>query len=269
MNPVIYEPKGAAREYAPLACNLYTGCSHGCLYCYAPGCRHMTREQFTSDVRPYPDILERLEKDADKMVAAGDRRRVLFSFTSDPYQVFEPGCDVTRQALQIMVDRGLNFEVCTKGGLRAERDFDLLKQGGRFGQSIAWWNTRKADECEPHADNLSSRFFAGQGARENGIYNWVSVEPVIDPSEVFSLFFGAKAPGGCWVDEIRVGKINPRTIGQLPPEWQERVRAVDWQAFTDEAYDLLLRAGKPFMFKESLHPYLNGKPAKVGYEVTP
>ena len=45
----IYEPKGAAREYAELACNLYTGCNHGCLYCYAPGRRFM----FKDSLRPY------------------------------------------------------------------------------------------------------------------------------------------------------------------------------------------------------------------------
>ena len=33
---VIYEPKGKAREYSPLALNLYLDCSHGCKYCYAP-----------------------------------------------------------------------------------------------------------------------------------------------------------------------------------------------------------------------------------------
>ena len=32
---VIYEPKGKAREYSPLALNLYLECQHGCKYCYA------------------------------------------------------------------------------------------------------------------------------------------------------------------------------------------------------------------------------------------
>jgi DNA repair photolyase len=36
---VIYEPKGKAGEYAPLALNLYAGCSHGCTYCFAPTAR--------------------------------------------------------------------------------------------------------------------------------------------------------------------------------------------------------------------------------------
>ena len=30
----IYNPKGKAGEYAPWACNFYTGCSNDCEYCY-------------------------------------------------------------------------------------------------------------------------------------------------------------------------------------------------------------------------------------------
>lgn len=250
----IYEPKGAAREYAELACNLYTGCNHGCLYCYAPACRRLTREQFTSDVRPYPDILKRLEKDADKMAAAGDTRRVLFSFTSDPYQEFEPGCDVTREALQIMVDRGLQFEVCTKGGMRAARDFDLLERGGRFGQSIAWWQADKQQKWEPNAGNLNMRFLAGDQARKHGIYNWLSIEPVIEPGEVLHLIRSAISVD-CWADEFRVGKINHDA---------KLAAAVDWQAFVDDLYPLLLDTGRKFIIKESLHPYLQGRPATGG-----
>ena len=31
----IYAPRTRAREYCDLAVNIYTGCSHGCTYCYA------------------------------------------------------------------------------------------------------------------------------------------------------------------------------------------------------------------------------------------
>mgnify|MGYP001557876463 FL=1 len=30
---LIYEPAGRAREYAALACNVYRGCDHACVYC--------------------------------------------------------------------------------------------------------------------------------------------------------------------------------------------------------------------------------------------
>lgn len=35
MRDPIYEPRGAAREYAELALNVYEGCTHQCAYCYA------------------------------------------------------------------------------------------------------------------------------------------------------------------------------------------------------------------------------------------
>lgn len=31
---LIYQPQGAASEYAKWAINLYHGCSNGCTYCY-------------------------------------------------------------------------------------------------------------------------------------------------------------------------------------------------------------------------------------------
>jgi DNA repair photolyase len=251
----IYEPKGAAREYAPLACNLYDGCLHGCTYCYAPGCRRMTREAFATDIKPYPNILQRLEKDADEMAAAGDTRRVLFSFTSDPYQEYAAGCDVTREALQIMVDRGLQFSVCTKGGMRAARDFDLLKRGGQLGVSLVWgmgddiWPQEK---WEPNAASCYDRLASVFHATRHGIYTWASIEPVIEPTSALKAI-KSLAYNGC--DEFRVGKINHDAA---------LAAGVDWQAFTDECYALLLYLKRPFLFKESLHPYLQGRPVTGG-----
>jgi DNA repair photolyase len=245
---VIYEPKGAAYEYAELACNLYSGCNHGCLYCYVPGCRHLTREQFHSDVRAYPDILKRLERDADKLAAAGDTRRVLFSFTSDPYQDFPRGVDVTREALQIMVDRGLPCEVCTKGGLRAYRDFDLLTKGGRLGVSLVWSSEFHREDWEPEAESLVDRRASLRTASLAGIHTWVSVEPVIRPNEALA----AISSSADYVTEFRVGKVNHDKALEA---------AVDWQEFVDDAYELLLQTGRRFMFKDSLKPYLRGRPA--------
>jgi DNA repair photolyase len=33
---IIYEPTGKAREYSPLAANLYSGCDHNCDFCFVP-----------------------------------------------------------------------------------------------------------------------------------------------------------------------------------------------------------------------------------------
>ena len=54
---IIYEPKGRAREYSPLAANLYRGCGHGCIYCYAPAVTFTAREVFRSHPCPRQDVL--------------------------------------------------------------------------------------------------------------------------------------------------------------------------------------------------------------------
>ena len=246
----IYEPAGAAREYAPLACNLYAGCLHGCSYCYVPGCLRKSRSDFNATVTARAGILEQLEKDADRMVKDGNMKRVLFSFTSDPYQPFPEGVDITRQALQIMVDRGIPFEVCTKGGIRAERDFDLLKQGGRLGVSLVWWEETLREQWEPNAASVGERYQLISRAYRHGIPTWISVEPVIDPSEAMRVLNALRI----FPVEFRIGKIN---------HCKELEEAVDWQAFVDEAYDMLTVEGKTFMLKESLWPYLNGRPANA------
>lgn len=109
----IYEPRGMAREYAALACNLYCGCSHGCLYCYAPSCLQRKREVFHSEVSPRVGVIEALRKDAAGH--AGTYERVLLSFTSDPYQPAQNELGLTREALEVLVEHRVPFQVLTKG----------------------------------------------------------------------------------------------------------------------------------------------------------
>ena len=58
---VIYEPKGRAREYSELACNLYRGCTHGCRYCYAPATMRTTGEKWHGKAEPRKGVLRLLE----------------------------------------------------------------------------------------------------------------------------------------------------------------------------------------------------------------
>ncbi|MEN6645271.1 MAG: hypothetical protein ABFE08_22745, partial [Armatimonadia bacterium] len=90
--PVIYEPQGAALEYAELAANLYRGCSHSCRFCYAPSVLRKSGtslESFRHDVQPRPDIIKQFARDCRKLAEAECTKRVLLSFTTDPYQPAE------------------------------------------------------------------------------------------------------------------------------------------------------------------------------------
>ncbi len=81
--PVIYEPRGKAREYSDLAVNLFTGCSHACRYCYCPAILRKTVDACAFDPQPRKGILRDLQRDAKKL--RGDPREILLSFISDPY----------------------------------------------------------------------------------------------------------------------------------------------------------------------------------------
>ncbi len=84
---VIYEPKGKAREYSPLALNLYNGCSNGCKYCYVPAYCRRDRKEFKNNTVVRKDVLKKLERDCQEL--KGGSQQILMCFTSDPYQIAE------------------------------------------------------------------------------------------------------------------------------------------------------------------------------------
>lgn len=77
MNKPIYEPRGRAREYGELAVNIYTGCNHGCSYCYAPAVLHRGREEF-AEVRPRPGIVEEVRRQLEREKISG---KTIFQWT--------------------------------------------------------------------------------------------------------------------------------------------------------------------------------------------
>lgn len=237
----IYEPAGMAREYAPLACNLYRGCEHGCLYCYAPSCLRLRREEFHRPGVPRRGILEELARDARRL--SGSRKRVLFCFTCDPYQPAEAELQLTRRALRVMVEAALPFQVLTKGGTRACRDLDLFQAGdGVFATSLVFTEEADREEWEPRAATLADRVEALRQMHEAGVPTWVSIEPVVSPQQALQIIRDCAEIVDVW----KVGRLNHHPLGAT----------IDWRAFATELYPLLRSTGRPYLIKESLRPYL-------------
>ena len=203
---IVYEPKGEAREYSPLAVNLRVGCEHECRYCYGPLAFRKNRAAFHSNVKTKERALEKLEHDASALRKIGDGRQILLSFASDPYSPEEIKTGLTRQAIEILARNDLRFTVLTKGGTRACRDFDLLERYEKcsFGTTLVLSVQHDADFWEPHAAALADRVEAIKAANQRGIKTWVSMEPVIDPAQAISL---VKALNPV-VDHWKIGKLN-------------------------------------------------------------
>ena len=170
--PIIYEPRGKAKEYADLAANLYRGCIHSCDYCFAPSTTRKPVELFHSPgfVAPRKDVLKQLERDAIKLRDNSCELNVLMSFTTDPYQPIDEALQLTREAIKILNRENLGVTILTKGGKLAQRDFDLLKLDPRnqFGVTLTCSSPGESLEWEPSAslpeeriDNL--REAHGQG----------------------------------------------------------------------------------------------------------
>ena len=239
---IIYEPKGAAKEYSELAINLYLGCKHGCKYCFAPSCMFKIKEEYFSEQAIRKDILINLEKDLKKMNKNKDKRRVLFCFICDPYQKDENFNIITREALLLFKKYNISFQILTKGGMKAIRDFDLYKNGDAFAVTLTFQDKTKSLEWEPNAALPSERIESLKIAHSKGIETWVSFEPVIECEECFKLIDETYK----FVDLYKIGKINH--YKDAPKQ--------DWEKFTKEVISKLKKLGKKYYIKDSLKKYI-------------
>lgn len=240
---VIYEPQGRAREYAPLAANLYSGCAHGCLYCYAPLALKRNKEEFHLEPVARKNILRQLETDCKKIKKQGnDGLQVLLCFTCDPYQPIENDLQITRRAIEILHRYGLSVQILTKAGTRASRDFDLLTEKDAFATTMTFLDNERSLRWEPNAALPADRIEAIKQAKNMGIPTWVSLEPVIDPKQALEIIRQTHE----FVDLFKVGPLNYR------PETKQ----VDWRKFGFEVIELLEKLGKKYYIKEDLKKYL-------------
>ena len=238
-NKVIYTPGGRASEYADLALNLYSGCSHGCLYCYAPLALRRDRVKFHANVAPRKDILKKIRKDAPEHKG----KEVFMCFSCDPYPS-GVNTSTTREAIKILHSHGVGVNILTKGGLRMLRDMDLMisrPELSRVGATLTFAGYLDSCQDEPHAAAPSERIEMLQRAHEAGIDTWVSLEPVIVPQQTLELIT-LSAP---YVDHYKVGMLN----------YDPRAKAIDWAAFLRDATALLTEFGKDFYIKKDLAVY--------------
>ncbi len=236
----IYKPTGRAREYAEWAVNLYSSCTHGCLYCYAPQVLHMDRAAFHAECIERPDILQKLRHDA-RILQGTITDPVLLCFTCDAYQ---PGEHATRAALSILREFDIPFTVLTKG-VYANRDFDLYGPRDSFGVTLTLINRGDLDTWEPHAASAMRRIWLLREAHARGIRTWVSFEPVIDPAQTLRLIDATHEfvdVAQKFVDHYKVGKLNYHPLA----------KTIDWAKFLRDVTAELDGYGADYYIKRDL-----------------
>jgi len=236
---IIYQPKGRALEYSPLACNQYMGCTHGCKYCYAQGCMRTSSLKWMSNVYIRKDVLENFEKDARKI--ENSSKRILFSFLSDPYQPIEKEHHITRKCLELVAKYNLQSSILTKGSRDLiEQDFDLYhKARTQLGITISFSKDETRQQWEPNASTIHDRLELLKEAHKDGIYTWVSLEPVIDPKEALEVLHAAHPYVSFW----KIGKLNHNKTIE---------KQVDWKRFLLSAKTFLNEVHAKYYIKKDL-----------------
>lgn len=238
---LIYEPRGKAREYSPLALNLYLGCTHKCKYCYAPNCTRTDREKYYSIPSPRKNIVKNLECELNKN---SYKKQVMLSFIGDCYCETTDNNETTREVLKLLLKHRVPVSILTKNPERALKDLDVIKKFGKHiqvGSTLTFYKIKDSMEWEPGAPTPKNRVDALKVFHDEGVRTFASMEPVIIPEQTIQLIkYTAKHN---IIDVYKVGKIN---------NYKEMDKYIDWNDFLEKAVELLRGYGKEFYVKEDL-----------------
>jgi DNA repair photolyase len=204
--------------------NPYSGCDHGCLYCYAS-----SYVPNFSGCRPKKDQLIALEREAAKLKG----EIVSISNSSDPYPRMEANVGWTRRCLEILSESNCRIQIITKSNI-VTRDDDLL---GKIPSSVALTITTDDDQLakilEPYAPSPSQRLRAAQDLIDKGIPVTVRVDPIIpfvneDPKRLIAAF------ADIGVKHVTCSTYKPkpdnwRRLSQALPEVAEKLKPLYFQ----------------------------------------
>jgi len=162
----------AYRDSTGYTANLYRGCTHGCVYCYAPSLTHDERRWGS-----YVDVKVNAPQVLEKELRGLRKDEVFLSSASDPYQPVEARYGVTRRCLEVLLRHRYPVSILTRSPL-VLRDVDLLKsfEWVRVGMSITSVPVRR---YEPGVPPLQRRIDTLRKLSKVGISTWVSLAPVI------------------------------------------------------------------------------------------
>jgi DNA repair photolyase len=166
----------------PYVINPYTGCQHGCSYCYA---RFMKR--VTGHKEPWGEFVDVKINAAELLrgeIKKKKRGRVWISGVCDPYQPLEEKYRLTRQCLEILVRNDWPVVIQTRSPL-VLRDIDIIKnaQDIEVGLSVTTADDGIRKLFEPHAPPINDRIKALDELHKAGIRTYAMVAPVLPGAE--------------------------------------------------------------------------------------
>ena len=160
--------------------NPYTGCGHGCVYCYADFMGRFTkhREKWGKFVDVKVNAPEKLVEELNKINLSG--KRVLIGSVTDPYQIVEKKYKITRKILRVLKYLDTSIDILTKSNL-VLRDIALLKKikNVSVGISMSVLDSRTARLIEPFSPSPRRRITALKKLHKSGIRTYLFHSPIL------------------------------------------------------------------------------------------
>ncbi|WP_353683864.1 radical SAM protein [Thermodesulfovibrio sp. 3907-1M] len=215
--------------------NPYTGCSHGCLYCYASS---YIKDFF--HLREKKNLIASLKREIEKIP---ENSLISLCNTSDPYPPVEKIKKFTRKCLEIFKEHHMRVIIITKSDV-VLRDIDLLREMPSC-VTFTITSLKHDRKLEPNAPSSFDRFKAVERLSKEGIPAGLRLDPIIpmlNEDEVERILKEAK---NCGVRHVTASTFKPRwdswkRIVKAFPEVAEKIKSLYFRDGTKISNSLYL-----------------------------
>ncbi|MEA1993041.1 MAG: radical SAM protein [Euryarchaeota archaeon] len=137
------------------AVNPYTGCEHGCIYCYAVFMKKFTERR--EEWGEFVDIKLNAPRVLAKQIKKSKKGSILFSSVTDPYQPLEKKYEITKKCLHVLFRHDFPLSFLTKSDLIL-RDRELIeKMNATVGVTFTTVDEKVRKIFEPRASPIENR----------------------------------------------------------------------------------------------------------------
>jgi DNA repair photolyase len=207
--------------------NPYTGCQHGCTYCYA---RFMKR--VTGHLEPWGEFVDVKINAPDLLkveITKKKRGTVWVSGVCDPYQPLEARYKLPRRCLEVLAQDNWPVVIQTRSGL-VLRDLEILK---KFEDLEVGFSVTTADDnirkiFEPRAP-INERVRALEELHRAGIRTFAMIAPILPGAESLVDLLKGK------IDRVLVDRLNYHYA-----DWVYRKHGLEY-AMKNEYFDRVRR----------------------------
>ncbi|MEP2278883.1 PA0069 family radical SAM protein [Maribacter sp.] len=206
--------------------NMYQGCEHGCIYCYARNAHEFWGYSAGLDFER--KIL--IKQDAPKLLEAKLKSKswkactIVMSGNTDCYQPAEKEFELTRRCLEVFLKYKHPVGIITKNALIL-RDLDILKELNKYGLiginiSVTSLSEETRRILEPRTTTIKKRLQAIRVLSENGIPVNAMLAPIIPGINSHEILNLAKAvsENGAVSMAFTVVRLNG-AIGEIFTDW--------------------------------------------------